>query len=646
MDGHEQVTGRGMSGAADRAADVVGLINSVERASPRGHATPDAQAVSALNPDDPSARLDWIDPDMLEALKRRRQRDLAAAREGMQAPVGASSGPAPARDAGALPQADSKGVPPAALPDTTTAGERQSGGTDTVPRAPSASTAGPLATPPDSVAKRFLQAGHRYFLRDGSREMAFEDRGARMVTAHNRPDIAESMAEMALAKGWSHIRVKGHEDFRRAVWMEAAVRGIGVTGYVPDERDRAVLAELMQARMINRIEQVNASRESAAAPADALAGAAVSGRVSSRQAVPEAGWTGQLIRHGAAPYQHEAGGTRSYFVTLRDSAGMDRTVWGVDLEGAMRASGAQPGQTVTLSNPGRQPVTVSEPVRDASGQVVGEQPKTVERNVWHVEIAGPDRASTPVNTSPLPPAATITSPPYGDRPRSAAPVAPLSPGAVAVDSAGWVPESTFQGELVAHGRAPYQNRTGSQMTCFATLREANGHQLTVWGADLERAIATGGVKEGDQVHLANFGRRRIDAEVPVVDARGDVTGTGHRMIERYVWRATASPREPHDRQPAAGTAPDDPQRTLHLGVIAEAMRAQGFSEKSVAKVQARAGEVMDRLLAQGVLVPAPRVFDPAGRTQQPRSRGRTVTPQAVPEVERTPQPATPAIPSR
>ncbi|MBU9413503.1 LPD7 domain-containing protein [Burkholderia multivorans] len=643
MDRHEQVTTRGMSGAADRAADAAGLINSVERASPREHATPDAQAVAAPNTDDPSARLDWIDPDMLEALRRLRQRDPAAARESMQPPIGAPSGPAPARNAGTLPQADSKGVPPAALPDTTTAGERQSGGTDTVPRAPSASTAGPLATPPDSVAKRFLQAGHRYFLRDGSREMAFEDRGARMVTAHNRPDIAESMAEMALAKGWSHIRVKGHEDFRRAVWMEAAVRGIGVTGYIPDEHDRAALAELMQTRMTNRVEQVGAPRESAAAPADTPAGAAVSGQVSSRQAVPETGWMGQLIRHGAAPYRHEADGTCSYFVTFRDSAGVDRTVWGVDLERAMRASGAQPGQTVTLSNPGRQPVTVNEPVRDAASQVVGEQQKTVERNVWHVEIAGPDRASTPVDTAPLPHAATITSPRSGDYPRSAAPVVQPSPGAVAVDSAGWVPESTFQGELVTHGRAPFRNWTGAQVTYFATLREASGHQLTVWGADLERAIATGGVQEGDQVHLANFGRRRIDAEVPLSDARGDVTGTGRRTIERYVWRATAGPRDP---QPAAGNAPDDPQRTLHLAVIAEAMRAQGFSEKSVAKVQARAGEVMDRLGAQGVPVPAPRVFDPAGRTQQPRSRGRSLTPQAVPEVERVLQPATPAVPSR
>ncbi|MBB2984647.1 LPD7 domain-containing protein [Paraburkholderia tropica] len=643
MDGHEQEPGRSTNDAAGRAADAAGLVNSVERASPREYVAPDGP-VALSNPDDPSARLDWIDPDMLEALKRRRQRDLTAARGGMQSTGGATSSPAPAGDAGTMSPNDRTGVPSTVPPDTTTAGEHQGGGSGTAPRASSASATGPLATPPDSVAKRFLQAGPRYFLRDGSREMAFEDRGARMVTAHNRPAIAESMAEMALAKGWSHIRVIGHEDFRRAVWMAAAVRGIGVTGYVPDERDRASLAELMQARMTNRVEQVDAPRVPTGAPADAPAGAAASGQTTGRQAMPETGWTGHLVRHGTAPYQHAADGARSYFVSLRDGAGVDRTVWGVDLERAMRASGAQLGQTVTLLNPGRQPVSVSETVRDAAGQIVGEQLKTVERNVWHVEMVGQNRTSTPADAARVPDVATVTSLPSGDRPQPAAPA--VLPSRVSVDSAGWEPESAFQGELVAHGRAPYRNRTGAQMMYFATLREASGNQVTVWGADLERAMAAGGVRPGDPVHLVNFGRRRIDADVPVVGAGGDVTGTERRTIERYVWRATAGPRELQDRQSAGGPAPDDPQRVLHLGVIAEAMRAHGFSEKSVAKVQTRAGEVMDRLRAQGVEVPAPRVFDPAGRTQQPRSRGRSVTPPAVPEVERMLQPATPAVPSR
>ncbi|RQU79327.1 hypothetical protein DF141_06455 [Burkholderia cenocepacia] len=625
MSEREQVPVRGTSDMT-AAADAAGTVNSVERALPHERVSP----VAAANPDDPSAvRLDWIDPDALATLKRRRQHDLAAAREGMQAPEWVVSSQAPARDGGEKLSAGRAAVPA----DAADAEEHRTRGAENARQTASPSMTEPLAMPPESVAKRFLQAGHRYFLRDGSREMAFEDRGVRMVTAHNRQDIAESMAEMALAKGWSHIRVKGHADFRRAVWLEAAVRGIGVTGHVPDERDRAALAELMQARMTNRVDQAGAS--------GIPAGETVPGQASCRDDVPEARWTGQLIRHGIAPYQHEAGAARSYFVMLRDVAGTDRTVWGVDLERAMQASGAQSGQTIALSNLGRQPVTINEPVMDAAGQVTGEQPKVVERNVWKVETVGREPASrSKVPPSSVPPSrpATVVPQTSDDRLRPVVPSGVLSPAAMADVLSGGSPESAFQGELVAHGRAPYQNRAGAQATYFATLREPDGRQVTVWGADLERAIAASGAQAGDRVQLANHGRRRVGAAVPTVDDRGNVAGIERRSVERYVWRATVESRDPW---PVV-----DPQRTLHMSVIAEAMRAQGFSEKSVAKVQARAGEVMDRLRAQGVEVPAPRVFDPAGRVQKPRSRGNPAAPFVAPEVERVLQPTAPAVPSR
>jgi hypothetical protein len=624
MDGNKQTTGRGTEPAGDDA----GAMNSVERELPREFAASDEQPSASMNLNYPAAaRLDWVDPDAMEALKRRRQQDMAAAREGMQVPGWAASSPslADARDEPPVERGEAQSAASASARQTE---PDQAASPGDARRSTPSSMAEPLVTPPDSVSKRFLQAGPRYFLRDGSREMAFEDRGLRIVTAHNRPDIAESMAEMALAKGWTHIRVKGHEDFRRAVWLEAAVRGIGVTGYAQNEHDRAGLAELMQGRMTNRVERVDAP------------GQQIPESDAGRDVTPATRWTGQLIRHGAAPYQHEAGGARSYFVALRDATGTDKTVWGVDLERAMQAGGALPGQTVTLSSLGRQPVTINEPVRDAAGQVVGEQPKSVERNVWRVQVAGQERAPEGSRIQ-SPPVANI-SPSLSER--SGAVVDPPSQRrAVAdIDSTGWSPESEFRGELVAHGRAPYQNRPGAQATYFVTLREADGNPMTVWGADLERALVASGAQTGEPVHLVNYGRRRVAAEVLAVDGRGDVMGTERRMIERYVWRATVELR---DRQQVVEAGRDDPQRALHMSVLAEAMRAKGFSEKSVAKVQLSAGEIMDRLHAQGVVVPAPRVFDPAGRIQQPRSRGNPATP-AAPEVERMLQPATPAVPSR
>jgi len=618
-----QAQAHDMAGAVDPSGDTANRINSVERDLPREPVVPGEQTAASLNRDDvSSARLDWVDPDMMEMLRRRRLQDAAAAREGMQMPGWAAPDPSPDTHADNGPSADATAAP----------GEdaRQEKSPDSTPR----SANSPLETPPESVSKRYLQAGHRYFLRDGSREIAFEDRGVRMVTAHNRPDIAESMAEMALAKGWAQIRVKGHEEFRRSVWLEAAVRGIGVTGYVPNDMDRANLAELMQTRMTNRVEPV-------ASPAEPIS-KAQSRPVPDSEAATDRGLAGQLVRHGAAPYQHGTDAARSYFVTLRGPDGTEKTVWGVDLERAMQASGAQPGQTVALSNLGRQPVTVNEPVRDAAGQAIGEQPKAVERNVWQVKLIGTERMLHDVQSSPSSAEVAIDS-------RSVDQLVPtvrpdVSPATV--DVTGWSPESEFRGELVMHGRAPYQNRIGAQATYFATLRETDGRQLTVWGADLERAIADGGVRTGDLVNLVNYGRRRVDAEVVAVNGQGAVTGAERRTIERYVWVATAKPRELRARMQDESAERSDPQRTLHMSVIAEAMRAQGFSDRSIAKVQAKAGIVLDRLNEQGIPVPAPRVFDPAGRAQQPRSRGNPTAPMVTPEIERVLQPATPAVPSR
>ncbi|EQD63381.1 hypothetical protein B2A_02376, partial [mine drainage metagenome] len=47
--------------------------------------------------------------------------------------------------------------------------------------------------------------------------------------------------------------------------------------------------------------------------------------------------TGKLIDHGRATYRHDSREPMSYFVKIETSRG-DRTIWGVDLERAMKES--------------------------------------------------------------------------------------------------------------------------------------------------------------------------------------------------------------------------------------------------------------------------------------------------------------------
>lgn len=86
---------------------------------------------------------------------------------------------------------------------------------------------------------------------------------------------------------------------------------------------------------------------------------------------------GRLVDQGRAPFNHKEGNSQSYFVTLENDKGEQRTLWGVDLERAMKASKQAPqiGDRIGLQHVG------SEPVRLPDGT-------ETHRNAWKVQDAG------------------------------------------------------------------------------------------------------------------------------------------------------------------------------------------------------------------------------------------------------------------
>jgi len=399
----------------------------------------------------------------------------------------------------------------------------------------------PIDQPPERVRKRYLRAGNQYFLKDAPYQLAFEDLGPYLVTEHNRPDVVESMIDMAHAKSWQRIRVSGHEAFRSEVWLQATLLGIEVGGYEPKATDLARLADARQARLDNRIEvaaDVMAAATSGtrgctdAQPAPAVApsvdtGAAVNGAslpaprhdAASRPRSPAASrnaandepdtprrYVGELREHGSAPYLHNPARSDSYYVVFRDQSGIDQAVWGVDLERAMRESAAGIGQQVVLENLGKRLVTVRVPVLDGEGRVIGEEDKDVYRITWQAEVTQRDRT---VSLSPSQPA----SPASGEPRRRGLPI----------------PES---------------------------------------------------------------------------------------------------------------------EQTLHLAVLTAAMQEQGFSERSIARVQQRAARMLVAFEKEGIPVPTPKVFDP--KAPSGRDRRKRPAPEREParELDRTPAEPSPMSPPR
>jgi putative DNA primase/helicase len=286
---------------------------------------------------------------------------------------------------------------------------------------------------PHSLQQRYLVSDDKYYFRDRQQALAFEDKGQRIATSHDDAAVARSMVELATAKGWNGIKIKGTEAFKREAWLAASERGLETTGYRPKDADKARLAEIMAERQAqtpapeptrNSIErkQLDLPLESGTAataskatatrqekqqseePAlpqhekkaiDALRGI-MQQRGDSQEAIDltaklaaeelnnRRSHVGKLVEHGPAPYKHDKDEQPSYYVVL-DTPGGVKTVWGVDLKRQFRENPVPIGTDVVVSQAGKQNVTVQAKERDANHKVTG---KTVTidaiKNEWEV----------------------------------------------------------------------------------------------------------------------------------------------------------------------------------------------------------------------------------------------------------------------
>ncbi len=104
----------------------------------------------------------------------------------------------------------------------------------------------PLQDIPPKVRKSYIEVDGKYYFARQPDSLAFEDRGHRVKTQENDPQTAASMVEIAEAKGWEKLRVRGQESFRREAWLQAVARGIEVKGYTPREEDLARLKKMVR----------------------------------------------------------------------------------------------------------------------------------------------------------------------------------------------------------------------------------------------------------------------------------------------------------------------------------------------------------------------------------------------------------------
>ncbi|EJE4183748.1 hypothetical protein M3890_004665 [Vibrio parahaemolyticus] len=244
---------------------------------------------------------------------------------------------------------------------------------------------------PEKVSKSYIEVEGKYYFAGRPDSLAFVDKGEKLQTKLSSSNVASSMVDIAESRGWTDLQVKGTEDFRREVWLEASARGLGVQGYKPKEEDLARLKKLASQRQVNEIEAREQADQPRVSPVEK------SGVKQNTTSLPQVEsendsekkdinrLAGKLIDHGKAPYEHNPDNRKSYYVTLENEDGKKTTTWGIDLERAVKESDAKTGDHVELENQGRKPVTVSKDIKDDNGKVIDTQEINTHRNTWEVK---------------------------------------------------------------------------------------------------------------------------------------------------------------------------------------------------------------------------------------------------------------------
>lgn len=203
-------------------------------------------------------------------------------------------------------------------------------------------------------------------------DLVFSADEKKIATDRNDQQTVQAMLDLAEARGWKGLRVKGEEDFRRTVWMEASLRGLEVEGFKPREADIQELEEKRRLRSHNAVEatperqkvQAETSKPEQAQAAPEKAALLASKTPDKGQpelekraakdlppASKEEILTGRLIEHGM--------GESGYFVRINTALG-EKVVVGDEFRHAIEMSKAKPGDRILLDNVGHKTIELEE----------------------------------------------------------------------------------------------------------------------------------------------------------------------------------------------------------------------------------------------------------------------------------------------
>ena len=252
---------------------------------------------------------------------------------------------------------------------------------------------------PKALLNKYYVVDDKYHFKGNPEKVAFEDSGKALKTTIDDKHIAASMVEVAKSKKWETIQVKGSEEFKRNVWLEASIKGMTVKGYEPRDIDLALLndmkkeqrkeivkntiekgTERQKEKPLNNQEKLDPTQErkeklnnlseqekalltvfDKKMKADGFTEKqrTASIDVAVEQLHQKKMHVGKLVDHGAAPYNHDPKNSSSYYATIENSKGEKNTIWAKDLERTLKEQNIIKNDDIVLTYKGANIVEVN-----------------------------------------------------------------------------------------------------------------------------------------------------------------------------------------------------------------------------------------------------------------------------------------------
>jgi len=184
------------------------------------------------------------------------------------------------------------------------------------------------------------------------------------------------------------------------------------------------------------------------------------------------------------------------------------------------------------------------------------------------------------------------------------------------------------GRLVEHGKAPYQHDAKNRDSYFVTLENKGGALQTIWGVDLERAIAAASPKTGDRIGLKHAGSEAV--RLP--------DGT---MAERHSWKVLGVDALARAQLTKRLSRDGSKETTLdYAGAFAE---RRGLVDRLAEHLSLRGDMPRDQIRIRETGEASPAITDQGIAPRRLTAPTPTLGPAPVPSLAEAPAPLVPAI---